>query len=158
MNVPRESVSIALFNLLKNNQQLSTLCKTITRAPRIWTTVNDVEKPFLTLFKGGPATEHFDQPQDRRIALTKYIIHYNLWLYVVADPSSQIVAETPVNNIADALDAAMQTDAQKTAYGERQTLGGLVSNCWIDGGNEWGREFEDTNLTVFWRISVETGI
>jgi hypothetical protein len=39
-----------------------------------------------------------------------------------------------------------------------RSLGGLVNNAWIDGGNEWGREFEDNNITVFWRIAVETGI
>lgn len=158
MNVPREQISLALFGLLQNSTQLANLCKTITRVPRLWTNVSDVEKPFLCLFKGGPSTEHFDQPQSGRLGLTKYIIHYNVWLYVVADPSSQIVAETPVNNIADALDAAMQSGVTNTSYGERQSLGGIVNNAWIDGGNEWGREFEDNNLTVFWRISVETGI
>jgi hypothetical protein len=154
----REAISVALFNLLSGNQQLTSLCKTITRTPRIWTSVNDAEKPFLLLFKGGPATEHFDQPQAGRIALTKYIIHYNLWLYLTADPSGQNNAETVVNNISDALDAAMQVNASPPAFGERQTLGGLVNNAWIDGGSEWGREFEDQNLVVFWRISVETGI
>lgn len=157
MNVTREQISVALFNLFKNNANLNSLCKTITRIPQMWTSVNEVQKPWLCLFKGGPA-EQFDQPQSGRIGLTKYSIHYNLWLYVTADPSRQIVAETPVNNIADAIDAAMQTDGQKTAYGERQTLGGIVNNCWLEGGNEWGREFEDSNLTVFWRINVETGI
>jgi len=154
MRVPREQISVALLTLLQGNSQMTALCKTITRTPKIWTAVNDAEKPFLTLFKGGPATEHFDQPQDRRIALTKYIINYNLWLYVTADPSSTINGETVVNNISDALDAALHSNA----FGERQTLGGLVNNAWIDGGSEWGREFEDSNITVFWRICVETGI
>jgi hypothetical protein len=154
MRVPREQISAALLTLLQSNTQLASLCKTITRAPKIWTAVNDAEKPFLTLFKGGPATEHFDQPQDRRIALTKYIINYNLWLYVATDPSGTINGETVVNNISDALDATFQSNA----FGERQTLGGLVNNAWIDGGSEWGREFEDSNITVFWRICVETGI
>src|SRR5258708_5279669 len=100
MNVPRETISAALFNLLQGNQQLAGLCKTITRNVKIWTAVPEAAKPWLMLFKGGPSTEHFDQPQDRRIALTKYVIHYNLWLYVTADPSGQVVGETVVNNIS----------------------------------------------------------
>jgi len=154
----REQISVALFNLLKNNQPLAALCKTITRSPRIWTAVSDVEKPFLTLFKGGPASEYFDQPQERRIGLTKYILHFNLWAYIAADPSGQVNAETIANNISDAIDLAMQTDANKSSFGERQTLGGLVTNCYIDGGSEWGREFEDSNLVIFWRITCELGI
>lgn len=158
MKGTREAISVALFGLLPGNKALVSLCKTITRIPKIWTAVNDAEKPYLVLFKGGPSTEHFDQPQSHRIGLTKYIINYNLWLYVAVDPSGQINGETVVNNIADAIDAAMQSGAQVTSFGERQTLGGLVNNAYIEGGNEWGREFEDNNLTVFWRISVETGI
>jgi len=154
----REQISVALFNLLATNQALAALCKTITRSPRIWTAVNDVEKPFLVLFKGGPDSEHFDQPQERRAGLTKYLLHYNLWLYVVADPSNQINGETIANNISDAIDTAMQTDSNKSSFGERQTLGGLVTNTYLDGGSEWGREFEDNNLVIFWRITVETGI
>ena len=65
--------------------------------------------PFLFFFKGVPTTETYEHPQDRRLALTKYILHYNLWLYLVADPSGQTVAETVINNIADAIDAATQS-------------------------------------------------
>jgi hypothetical protein len=157
MNVTRESISVALFNLLQGNAALNSLCNTITRTPRFWTDVGEAQRPFLMLFKGGPATEHFDQPQDRRIGLTKYVIHFNLWLYMSADPSGQIVAETVINNISDAIDSAMQTGFVGRP-GERQTLGGLVNNCWIDGGSEWGREFEDNNIVVMWRITAETGI
>jgi hypothetical protein len=152
MNVAREQVSVALFNLI-NVASVQALCKTITRVPRLWPTVQEAERPFLTLFKGGPATEEYEQPQDRRLALTKYILHYNLWLYLTADPTGTIVAETAINNIADAIDVALKLPLP----GERQTLGGLVNNAYLEGGSEWGREFEDTNITVFWRISVETG-
>ena len=158
MNVTREQISVALLKLLQNNPQLSQLCTTITRQVKIWTEVTEAQRPWLMLFKGGPSTEFYDQPQDRRIGLTKYIIRYNLWLYITADPSGQTLGETVVNNIADAIDAAMQTGTTGVQAGERQTLGGIVNNAWIEGGSEWGREFEDANLTVFWRIAVETGI
>jgi hypothetical protein len=159
MKGTREGISVALFNLLTSNSALGSLCKTITRTPVIWTKVPEGNKPWLGLFKGGPETEGYIQPQQQHIGLTKYRINYNLWLYLTADPSGRVVAETTINNIADGIDAALQTNASgPTAYGERQTLGGLVNNAWIEGGSEWGREFEDTNITVFWRIAVETGI
>jgi hypothetical protein len=165
VNVSREAISVALFNLLANNENLDNLCNTITRQPLIWTAVDSALKPFLTLFKGGPAAEEFIQPQQKSIGLTKYHITYNLWLYVQTDPSGQINGETVVNNIADAIDAAMQGQGPYSAvtpgqdsFAERQTLGGLVNNAWIDGGNEWGREFEDNNIVVMWKIGVETGI
>lgn len=158
MNVSRENVSVGLYNLL--NSGLASLLqngtlKTFTRQPRIWTDVNAPEKPFLTLFKGGPETEQFVQPQQAHIGLTKYRIHYNLWLYVVSDPSNQTLAETVVNNIADGIDAAMQAGA----YGERQTLNGLVNNAWIDGGADWAvPTLVDNNSCLFLKIAVETGI
>jgi len=166
MRVPREQISVALFNLLQQNTALAALVKTFSRQPLMWTAVQDGAKPFLLLFKGGPATEIFEQPQDRRIGLTKYIIHYNLWLYMVADPTGQTVAETTINNISDAIDNALQAMVMPApgkqvpggSFGERQSLGGIVNNAWIDGGSEWGREFEDTNITIFWRIAVELGI
>lgn len=155
----REAISVALFNLLSQNSNLAYYCKTITRIPQIWSAVPEAERPFLLLFKGGPETEAFIQPQQGHIGLTKYRFNYNLWLYLTADPTGQTVAETTINNIADSIDNAMKTTLSgQTAYGERQTLGGLVNNAWIEGGSEWGREFEDTNITVFWRIAVETGI
>jgi hypothetical protein len=158
MRVARESVSVALFNLLDQNQALGELVSTISRVPRIWTSVNEADKPALILFKGGPDTEGYVQPQQQHIGLTKYRLNFNLWLYMTADPSSTTVAETAINNIADAIDAAFQTGATATSFGERQTLGGLVNNAWIEGSSEWGREIDDTNITVFWRIAVETGI
>jgi hypothetical protein len=158
MKSAREDISVALFNLLSGYAPLAALCSNITRVPRIWTSVNESEKPFLTLFKGGPATEEYIQGQQAHIGLTKYRIHYNLWLYVTSDPTAQINGETTINNIADQIDAAMQLGSTPSSFGERQTLGGLVNNAWIDGGSEWGREFEDNNIAVFWRIAVELGI
>lgn len=152
MNVTREQISVALFQLLHGNQALSQLCTTITRSPKIWTEATTAEMPWLQLFKGGPDTETFTQNQ--AIGLTKYQINFHLWLYLTADPTGATVVETTINNIADAIDAAMQNGMK----GERQTLGGLVNNAWLNNTSDWGREFDDDNIVIFWRITVETGI
>lgn len=160
MNVPREQISVALFNLFANNAALKALCTTITRVPKIWSAVTNAELPYLLLFKGGPDTEGYSQSQ--AIGLTKYRLNFNLWLYLRSDATGEVLAETLINNVADAIDAAMQGNPPNagnlSAYGQKQTLGGIVNNAWIEGGSEWGREFEDNNITIFWRIAVETGI
>ena len=92
-----------------NHLVICRFARQLRNEQRNWSAVQDAAKPFLVLFKGVPATETYEQPQDRRLALTKHILHYNLWLYLVADPSGQMVAETVINNIADAIDAAMQS-------------------------------------------------
>ena len=167
MNVSRESISVALFNLISTNASLDALVNSFTRVPRMWTDVGDAEKPQVLLFKGGPATEEYEQPQNQRIGLTKNTVAYNLWLYVTSPypPVEDVVIETLLNNIADGFDQAMQSRINPDGTivinglrGERQTLGGLVNNAWIDGGSEWSREFQDGNIVCQWRIFVQTGI
>jgi hypothetical protein len=162
MRASREAVSVALFNLFATDATLKSLCKTITRTVKMWPDVPDVARPWLMLFKGGPASEGYQQPQNERLGLTKYIISYNLWLYVTsAPPASNVPVETLLNNIADAIDNAMQgpvIQGQPIRNAQTQTLGGLVNNAYIDGGSEWGREFEDQQIVCMWRILVETGM
>lgn len=166
MNVSREAISVALFSLFTSNASLKSLAKSFTRVPRMWTDVPDAEKPQILLFKGGPATEEYEQPQGQRIGLTKNTVAYNLWVYVTAPfPPTTAVLETLLNNMADGFDQAMQSrinpDGSITVNGckgERQPLGGIVNNAWIDGGSEWSREFQDGNIVCMWRILVQTGI
>lgn len=162
MKASREAVSLALFNLLANDQTLKTLCKTITRTVKMWPDVPEANRPYLMLFKGGPAVESYQQPQNERLGLTKYVLSYNLWLYVTAaPPASNVTAETVINNIADAIDNAMQgpvVQGQPIRNAQTQTLGGLVNNAYIEGGSEWGREFEDQQIVCMWRILLETGM
>ena len=45
-----------------------------------------------------------------------------------------------------------------TNRGERQTLGGIVTNAYLVDGSEWGREFDDNNVVICWLIAVQTGL
>jgi len=161
MNVPREQISVALFNLLSTNPQLTQLVKTFSRVPRPWQEVPTSERPYLLLFKGGPQTEGY-VGQEEHPGLTRYVIHYNLWLYLTSDPAKKITAETAINNIADGIDNAFQTRSNGqpiiTNRGERQTLGGIVTNAYLVDGSEWGREFDDNNVVICWLIAVQTGL
>lgn len=171
MNVSRESVSVALFNLLRQNPTLKQNVVTFTRVPKMWNDVLPTLKPMLLLFKGGPATEEYIQPQERSLALPKFTVALNLWLYLAAQyPPVTAVVETSINNIADGIDNALQSRIDASGNyladvlkGERQNLGPdarhpLVNNTYLQGGSEWSREFQDGNCVIMWRILVDTGI
>jgi hypothetical protein len=160
MRTPREAVSTALLSMFTGNPALMALLPGgVMRRPQMWVDIDDNQKPCLLLFKGGPATETYVQSNS---GLTKYVILYNLWLYLTASSDLNVPAETVMNNIADQIDASFDTElptvARKSAFGERQTLGGLVTNAYLDAGSEWAREFQDGNIVAMWRILVETGI
>lgn len=157
MNVTREQISVALFTLISTDPTLKGLINTFTRYCQMWTSVPEIAKPQLLLFKGGPATEEYSQPQNQTLGLTKYTIAYNLWLYITAPKLKEIIIETTINNIADAIDNVMH-GPNGVAFGQKQTLGGLVNNAWLDAGSEWSREFQDGNIVCMWRILVQTGI
>ena len=111
------------------------------------------QMPWLQLFKGGTDAETLNQNQ--AIGLTKYVITYNLWLYLRADPTGVINAETTINNIVP---MRLIKRSRRQTRVRRQTLGRLVTNAWINGGSDWGREMDDENIVVVWKITVETGI
>ena len=166
MNVPREQLSLALFSQIQTclnaNPNLKGQIRGYTRVCRMWTEVGENEKPLVLLFKGGPKTEEYEQPEDRRLALTRYTIAYNLWLYVSVNATANVTPEPFLNNFADGLDQAMTTRISNgiliPAAGERQTLGGLVNNAWLAEGSEWAREFQDGNLVCMWKIYAQTGM
>lgn len=60
---------------------------------------------------------------------SKYVLGAKLWIYTHRDTNGEVPA-TQINNILDAVDAALAPDPQTL---NKQTLGGLVEHCWIDG-------------------------
>jgi hypothetical protein len=63
---------------------------------------------------------------------TKYLLGAKVWIYAHRDTSEE-VPSAQINNILDALDAALMPDPSPTF---KQTLGGLVEHCWISGAIE----------------------
>jgi len=154
MNNPRETISNALLALLQNNGELAALLQqqgAITRVPKMWTEVSAADQPCLILFKGGPAAEN---PTQNTRGLTRWELEYNLWLYVRRDAADGTIGETVANNIADAVDAALES----SPYGEAETLGGLVNNCYLEGPVYWDSGILDQQMVIMWKIKVITGI
>lgn len=60
---------------------------------------------------------------------TKRELHVRLFVYVRADQASDAVTASEINPVIDAIEAALEPDVAT----RRQTLGGLVHHCRIDG-------------------------
>jgi hypothetical protein len=119
----REQVFQALFTLLSNAYPWNFT----SRRLQLWDTVQIVQRPALFLFEGCPETYTWRQGQ---VSIPIITLQADVVVYTDAsskDPS--FVPATQINDICDALDSAL---APEPAY-RRQTLGGLVDHCRIDG-------------------------
>jgi hypothetical protein len=75
---------------------------------------------------------------------SKRILHALVWLYACDPQISGVVPATQLNNMVDAVEAALAPAGTDLAMQAVQTLGGLVSHRWIEGSIEY-YEGLDTN-------------
>jgi hypothetical protein len=152
VNKSRESISVALFNLL-NVTGVKSLVSSFSRVTSLFTDFTESDQPALLLVKGGEQTELASQANS--FALTKWTLNYKLILYARRDSAPGIVGETLMNSIMDAVETAMQS----VPKGVPQTLGGLVTSAWIEGGQSWDLGLpEDPQMVLVATIRVVTGI
>ena len=112
----RETIYTAIF---ARAQQIAEF-KTASRRVRAWTDVPPLEQPALFL---GQDTE---EPKQRRGLPTIWVLNPILYLYAYAPVPSQSAAPA-LNRLLDAFDRAFSPHGPETV----QTLGGLVSHCWL---------------------------
>ena len=113
----REAIITALFNLLVTSHAY----KTTGRRLILWTLVP--EQPALFLRHTGDVF-----PEHPTGLLPRTRIECEAWIYVkTADPDA--IPEKQMNNVLDAVERALKPPP---AY-ENQTLGGLVTQGWIEG-------------------------
>ena len=60
-----------------------------------------------------------------------------VWLYACDPQMTGTVPATQLNNMVDAVEAALAPVGTDLAMQGVQTLGGLVSHCWIEGSIEY---------------------
>jgi hypothetical protein len=119
----RESAIGALMNLVGNAYPWTF---GPVRRLKLWSDVSTASRPACFLFEGSQETYTWTES-----ALPKRIIEVRLFIYLNAkDPS--IVGATLVNDVMDALDSAFVISGGDVILG-RNTLGGMVYNCRIDG-------------------------
>lgn len=118
----RELIFVALFDLLKNIDGIVTA----ERRLRHWNDVPAIEQPYLCLAQGG---QNIDPANPAKGIPTKRTMHADIYVYARTD--GEQVPSSVLNPIVDAIEQALEPpypDIEKN-----QTLGGLVTHCWIEG-------------------------
>ena len=154
MNVSRESIAQALLALLQGVNANITLSAakfapgSIARKGAVWSKTPPANQPAMYLIQVSEQAS-----QVAAIALTRWTLDFTLEIYATADASSAAVPDTLINGILDGIDLTLQP---KPPY-ERQTLGGIVTNCWIDGEIIIGTGQIDTQLMMLVPVRCVTG-
>ncbi len=118
----REPIYVALFTKL---QAIGAGFATYSRHLRHWTDVQATEQPSLFQVQVGELA----QPQPLGLP-TKWTLSVDLYVYVKGDGKTAMGAT--INPLLDAITTAIAPDNPSG----KQTLGGLVEHCWIEGALE----------------------
>jgi hypothetical protein len=117
--ISREPIYAALFAKLQAIQGVVTC----SRILKHWSEVGTAEQPALYLAQKSMTAEvTFGKP-------TRWTLEAEVYIYVRTDRLTEPPA-TQMNNLIDAVEAALAPDQSTPNV---QTLGGLVSHCWING-------------------------
>lgn len=150
MKVPRETVAAALFSLLQTTQiGGNPAFLTTGRRGRIWSNVTPDDQPAMFLIHSGESAVQSQAP-----GLTKWLLHFEMLVYLRVDPSPTATPDTTINAILDAIDAQLQS----MPPGERQTLGGVIYNAWIEGQILIDTGILDQQVAILVPIKCLTGI
>jgi len=127
MQVPRAQVSGALFTVLQNAYSWALADPRLPVPAKLGAN----QQPALFLVK---PDEDWTQQGGNRMAMTSYTLQYYALVMVRGagtpeDPDA--TCENVIDSILDAIDTAMMPSPP--GLGFKQTLGGLVTNAWIEG-------------------------
>lgn len=116
----RETIYVALLNLLS----AATGIKIDSRRIRLWTDVAPTDKPALFI------RQNQDSYVQSRGVPAKITLSCDVFIYLNVAKDPNTVPATALNALLDAVDTAILPD---NLVENVQTLGGLVSHCWIEG-------------------------
>jgi len=118
--VVREQIMQALFALVSGSSSFVTA----SRRLKLWTDVSEAEKPAIFQY------ERDDVYSNGKQYLPIVEMNVELYVYTAPGMDSGVTPISILNPLIDAIDAALRPGP---ASNGRQTLGGLVSHCYIDG-------------------------
>ena len=139
----RESIYTALFAKLSGIPGLVTC----SRRLKYWSDVSPIQQPAMFVTVG---SQHVRQIKGFP---SQYDLIAKVWIYTHStDPS--VSPATALNNLLDQVDSVLKPAAPQ----DKQTLGGLVEHCWIDGEIETfeGGLGEQEVAVFFIKISTTT--
>lgn len=96
------------------------------RRLRLWSDVPSVNRPACFLFEGGEERHSWSTS-----SIAKRVLEIRLFIYLNAKDQS-IIGASLINDVLDALEGAFDLSNSDLCIG-RNTLGGLVHHCRIDG-------------------------
>lgn len=149
MNYPDETIYAALFALVDQAQLNGARAwVTSSRKWQSWTDVSPSNQPALFVRQGIQ-----DADQNTDYGLTRWKLRASLWIYCQHPPDGSNPS-TLINNLLTAVKTVLQP-----VPADKQTLGGLVNNCYIEGRVliDEGLAPQDTQCIVVIPISIITG-
>lgn len=118
----RRDITTALFNLLVK----ATAFRTTGKRVKLWKDVPQSERPAMFLMGHG---ERYEHDPAGLAAPAKRILNYECFVYLdLADPNLNGIDAT--DDLMDSFEALLAPD---NALVNANTLGGLVTRCWIEG-------------------------
>ena len=115
----RESIMQALFALVSGSASFVTA----SRRLQLWSSLSASQKPAIFQYERDDEYKGADRHLPPTVTM-----NVDLYIYTCPSMDSGITPISVLNPLIDAVDAAL-----KPGPNGRQTLGGLVSHCWIDG-------------------------
>ena len=119
----RSAIFTALFNLLRGVADWNFTSQRFIP----WTQVSASQMPMLIMWELG---ERYDW---RAEPLSRVTLLVNAIAYLVAPEDQSVVPVQAIDNLLDDIDAAVAPQTPLDRQYGRQTLGGLVYNCRIEG-------------------------
>lgn len=126
MSGPREAAITALQSLVTGAYPWATGVTPISRRLKLWADVPPAQRPAAFLFEGGNENRIFSSSIN-----PKRVMEVKLFVYINAKDMS-LPGAIQLNTIMDALDTAFMPQGADLQAG-RNTLGGTVYNCRIEG-------------------------
>lgn len=116
----REAILTAFFNLVASAAPFASA----SRRMKLWNSVAAADRPALFIAERGDTYVRASEAVPETIT-----IEADIYIYIDAGQDADVIPASTLNTLIDAIDAAL---APGPLLG-RQTLGGLVSHCWIEG-------------------------
>lgn len=148
LTVTRNAVFTALLNLLKTAAMPASIGPIQIYSQRFVPWENCAQQPAMMLLEG-PQTASQKGP----FGLTQWSMQAVVLVYFRVDPALDgVVPAQQVNDLLDAIEAALRMPSEA----QRQTLGGLVANAYIDGavGFDDGTTDQSYQAVVFIPIRI----
>ncbi len=121
----REQIGDALFALVEKAVAAEKSSRRFVR----WDQVALTDMPFLTILKREEGREH--QNDGLPILRMSYLMF--VYFSVALDQGSSVIPEIQTNGYLDAIDTAMKPFGADLINGNRNSLGGLVTHCYLTG-------------------------